>query len=328
MKITSLAVLFVCIFAPFFLVMDFRTADQKEALALTEQYSASLHTSVQDASQMLNVNVLQEYEAGYQSNKFFYANKELALDTFFRTLYLNFDVVNDPIGQGALAGYIPALVVIDYDGFDAYAVSEYTGEDNQKVFKHMWRPKKPYSYADSRGNSINFTLDSYVHAYDAWSRTWVEGYREDLQGQTNIPLLNDAENFDNVRKSSIVKSIQDDLAYLINKHNEYATHYGIHYTFKLPQIPQDEWVNSIQDIGVMAFVQGIPVGDQYYNNYALGGGRLVRKTEIKAGVDRATGIKYYHRSTCSFGLREEETFSSEKEAAAAGYYAKECVNRQ
>jgi hypothetical protein len=327
MKITNLAILFICIFVPFYLVMDFRTGDQKTAQALSDQYSASLHTAVQDASQMLNMNVLQEYEAGYQSRKFFFANKERALDTFFRTLYLNFDVVNDPVRQGALAGYIPAVAVIDYDGYDLYAVDEYRNANGERVFKHMWRPKKPYSYSDNRGNSINFTLDSYVYAYDFYAKAWVEGFREDLEGTTNIPLLENAANFEAMRKSVIVKSIQQDLAYYINKHNEYATRYGVHYTFRLPQISQEEWVNSIDDIGIMAFIQGIPIGDQFYNNYALGGGRLVKKTEIKGAVDPSTGIKYYYPSTCSYGYREDETFSSERDAAAAGYYPKGCMNR-
>lgn len=70
MKITNWAIFFICIFVPFYLIMDFRTGDQKTALALSDQYSATLHTAVQDASQMLNMNVLQEYEAGYQSKKF------------------------------------------------------------------------------------------------------------------------------------------------------------------------------------------------------------------------------------------------------------------
>ncbi|MBQ4900429.1 hypothetical protein KB559_16455 [Paenibacillus sp. Marseille-P2973] len=326
MKITNLAILFVCIFLPFMLVLDMRTRDQETVLQLEVQYSAALRTAIQDAGKVLNMNELQEYEAAYESDKFFKVNKELALDTFFRTLYLNFGVENDPIGQGTLASYIPVIGITDYDGYYLYTMTEYTDTTGQTIARPMWRPKKPYAYSDSRGNTINFTLDSYVYAYDADQREWIQGYREDLAGETSIPLLNDTANFDTVRRSTIVRSMQEDFAYFINAYNEYATRYGISYTFKLPEISQEEWTNTISDIGIMAFIQGMPVGHQTYNNYAFGGGRLVKKTNIIGAIDPQTGIKYYYKARCSFPYDPEENFDNAKDAAAAGYFPKECVN--
>lgn len=325
MKIINWAILFVCIFLPFFLVMDVHTADLKTVAALNQQYTKALRTAAQDAGVILNLNELQEYEAEYQSDKYFKVNKELAIDTFFQTLYLNFGVNNDPIGQGALAAYIPAVVVMDYDGYYLYVMTEYTDASGEKNYKHMWRPKKPYAFADDAGNSFNFTLDEYVHVYDAASKTWVKGLRQDVMKKTNASLLKDTASFDAKRRSTIVKRIQEDLAYFINQHNEFSTRNGIHYTFKLPSIPQEEWVNSINDIGMLAFIQGIPVGDQFYNNYAFGGGRLVKKTVINGGVDERTGMKYYYQSGCNYPYRVEETFDSVRDAAAAGYYPRECV---
>ncbi|WP_435924006.1 hypothetical protein [Paenibacillus sp. DYY-L-2] len=326
MKITNLAILFVCIFVPFLLVLDMRTEAQETVLRLEDQYSAALRTAIQDAGKVLNINEMQEYETAYQSEKFFKVNKELALDTFFRTLYLNFDVANDPIGQGTLASYIPVIGVTDYDGYFLYTMTEYIDATGQTLAKPMWRPKKPYAYSDSRGNTINFTLDSYVYAYEAARGEWVKGYREDLEGRTSIPLLNDDANFDTVRRSTIVRRLQEDFAYFINAYNEYATRYGISYTFKLPEISQEEWTNTISDIGFIAFIQGIPVGDQTYNNYAFGGGRLVKKEHIVGGVDPRTGIKYFYKEGCTFPYEPKENFDHAKDAAAKGYFPKECVN--
>lgn len=328
MRITNFAIAFVLIFIPFYIVLDMRTSAMSKVIQLEDQYDAALKTASQDAAMVLNTNVLQEYEAGYQSNKFFNANKELAVDAFYRTLYLNFNVQNDPVGQGALASYVPAIIVVDYDGYWIYAMSEYTDADGSPVYKHMWRPKKPYAFTDDNGNTFNFTLDNYLRVYDARSRVWHEGFRQDLVGKTNVSLIDDAQSFEQKRRSIIVSSIQEDLAYFIDKHNEYASRNGISYTFTLPQIPQEEWTNSIDDIGVMAFIQGIPMGDQFYNSYAFGSGRLVRNESIIGAVDDATGMKYYYRSSCSFPYRAEETFDSEKDAAAAGYFPKECVNGQ
>ena len=89
---------------------------------------------------------------------------------------------------------------------------------------------------------------------------------------------------------------------------------GVSYTFKLPLIPKEDWVNTI-DIGIMAFIQGIPIGDQFYNNYAFGGGRLIKNPVIYGAIDPQTGLKYYYRDSCSYPYRIEEAFSSEKEVA-------------
>lgn len=327
MKITiNFAIAFVLIFFPFYYVLDARTNDLKLVAQLEDQYDVALKTAAQDASFVLNLNELQEYEAGYQSAKFFKANKELAIDTFFKTLYLNFGVKDDYIGQGALASYIPAVVILDYDGYYLYTIREYNNREGTTEMKHMWSPKKPYAYTDPQGNSMNFTLDSYVYAYDATNRKWIEGYQWELQNKTSIQVLNNANQFDEARRSWIVTNVQNDLAYFINKHNEYMTKNGVSYTFKLPLIPKEDWVNTIDDIGIMAFIQGIPIGDQFYNNYAFGGGRLIKNPVIYGAVDPQTGLKYYYRDSCSYPYRIEEAFSSEKEAAAAGYFPKECFN--
>ncbi|PAD71336.1 hypothetical protein [Paenibacillus campinasensis] len=326
MKIINIAIMFVLIFFPFFFIMDIQTRELQAATQLEDQYDAALKTAVQDAGFVLNQNEHQEYEAGYQSTKFFRANKELAVDTFFKTLYLNFGVEDDPIGQGALAAYIPAIVVLDYDGYHLYTLTEFKNADGLTELKHMWRPKKPYAYVDSERNTFNFTLDNYVTTYVAAQRQWMEGYQWQLQQRTGIEILNDPERFEAARRSSIVNSVQEDLAHFINKHNQYSSRTGISYTFKLPLIPQEDWANTIDDIGIMAFIQGMPVGTGFYNNYAFGGGRLVKKKVFYGGIDPQTGMKYYYRNTCAYNYQNEEVFSSERDAAAAGYFPKDCLN--
>lgn len=326
MKISNLAIAFILIVTPFFFIMDLRTSALSNAEILSDQYDAALKTANQDAAVMLNFNELQEYEAGYYSEKNFKANKELALNTFFRSLYLSFGVEDDPVGQGTLRSYIPVIVVTDYDGYWIYAMDEYEDETGQVIYKHMWKPKKPYAFTDSQGNVFNFSLDGYTRVYQASTETWLEGWQQDLAGNYDIDLLDNKESFEMQRRSTIVDSIQNDLAHVINKHNEYASKNGISYMFTLPYIPEEDWTNTINDIGIISFIQGIPIGEKFYNNYAFGSGRLIKNPVIIGGIDENTGIKYYYRNTCSFPYKEEETFSSEQEAAASGYFPKSCLN--
>ena len=68
------------------------------------------------------------------------------------------------------------------------------------------------------------------------------------------------------------------------------------------KITEDDWINSINDITVMAFVQGIPVGNlsgKFYNNYALGGSQIVNANYIYGNKVHSAysgnDVPLYHR---------------------------------
>ncbi|WP_145142286.1 hypothetical protein [Paenibacillus sp. Y412MC10] len=320
MKIISATLVFVMIFLPLFQISSMRLNDLELAIQLTNRYDVIMKTAVQDAANVMNDTVDQDYEPGYGSKKFFRANKERAVESFYRTMALSFDINGDAVAIGNLAGYIPAILVIDYDGYYVYSTESFVDSNGDTQLRPVWSPKKPYSYSDPQGNIIQFSLDDYVKSYDKASNQWHQGKRHEIVGQTQITLLKDPQTFENVRRQTIINGIQNDLAYVINRHNQYATRYGVDYIFTLPQISQEEWDNGIDDIGIVAFVQGIPVGDQAYNNYAFGGGRLQKKKTIYAATDPRTGIKYYDRDASNLPGRVEERFDSERDAARYGYF--------
>lgn len=126
----------------------------------------------------MHQNEKQNDEAGYDSTKFVKADKELALLTFTQTMALNIGIQDDPAAIRNMFNYIPAVVILDYDGY--YMLSketEMTGS-REDSFRQVWSPKKPYTYSDSNGNSINFTLDDYVYAFDASAGRWIEGFQK------------------------------------------------------------------------------------------------------------------------------------------------------
>jgi hypothetical protein len=324
----GLALFFVAIFFPSILLQNWRIENQAGVQELTRMYDGAIHAAVQDAAFTLYTNEYQQYEAGYKSSKRFRANKERALEQFRETLFINFDVSGDDIGQQVLLGYIPVIAVLDYDGYWIHAYGEIRNSDDELESKLLWHAKKPYAYADTPGNSVSFTLDDHVYAFDAATGRWYEGKRERVNeavGQ-RIPILVNADQFEQVRRTTIVNSIQADLAYYINLHNTHARKLGITYTFTLPLIEQEDWNNTIDDIGFIAFIQGLPKGGHYYNNYALGGGRLVKRPVVYGAI--RDGIRIYYRSRCGEQRTIVETFASEKEAAAQGYFPRPCQNGQ
>lgn len=325
MKITDLAIVFTAVFFPMFLILGMRAESLEDVRFAEMKYTGALRTAVQDGGMKLNDNETQSKESAYDSVKYMRADKEQALESFSRTLYINMGIGDDKAAQAAFWWYIPAIVVLDYDGYYLFVSQPYVDDDGEELMEHRWTPKIPYAWNDGSGNSIQFTLDSYVQVYESNSSIWHSGFRKDLIGRTGVALLDHEDVFEQVRRITIVNTVQERLAYYIQLHNQVALRNGISYTFTLPLISQEEWVNTIDDIGMMAFIQGIPMGEQYYNNYALGGGRLVKAPTYFGAVDDR-GLPYYYRDTCSFNDRVEEVFPSAKEAAAAGYHEKSCYN--
>ena len=78
----------------------------------------------------------------------------------------------------------------------------------------------------------------------------------------------------------------------------------------------------------MSFIQGMPIGvNEYYDNYALSGSRIVQTNYYYGGV--LNGNKYYHRENCSHisGFADgsdpdavDNIFITRVQAAESGYY--------
>lgn len=141
MKIIDFAVIFILLFLPFGVVSDLRVQNQREVQQLEMKYTSALRTAVQDAGVVLSQNERQEREAGYGSDKFFRVDKEEALATFLHTFFLNMGTDGDTAAQRALLNYIPAIVILDYDGYYTFASSSYKDAYGQAVIGPKWSEK-------------------------------------------------------------------------------------------------------------------------------------------------------------------------------------------
>ena len=320
MKITDYAIACLLLLVASFYAIHFRVDDAFKVQELQNRYTTALRAAVKDASMVLHRNEKQQFEPSYESRKRVRVDQQSALDTFKKTMALNIGITEDDSSMRLLFHYIPAIIVIDYDGYHIYSTVSYTTDKGQNVVKPVWQPKKPYIYVDENGSSVNFTLDHYVYVYDAVKQMWHEGFQPELTHKTTVCLLNDTSLFNQVRLRTIVTQIENDLAHAINKHNQMYTRNGVGYTFTLPTIEKEQWYNSVQDVGIIAFVQGIPIGNQYYNNYALATGRVLQSHRYVGGIDETTGIKYVYPAWFRCSYRLEEVFTNKKEAVAKGYF--------
>lgn len=124
-------------------------------------------------------------------------------------------------------------------------------------------------------------------------------------------------NLQNKRKSVIINSIQDEMEYATNNNNSYASQAGIRYNFVFPTLEEGEMESQIQNVGIMALVQGISIGNRYLNVRAYSTSKLTEITRYYLSIPNTDGIyktKYnlnlYHKDK---NCPEYRAFASNKE---------------
>lgn len=113
----------------------------------------------------------------------------------------------------------------------------------------------------------------------------------------------DPENDDAYAKSVLAQHKKDIIINTIEKNLSQATaqaqEMNPNYEYRLPQLSYDEWEQALSNISIIAFMQGMPIGLKYYNNYAIATSTLnkefVDPDELYfAGKDD----QYYHQRQC------------------------------
>jgi len=121
MKWIEWAIVGALLFLPFAIVNRNETDTLRRTVLTEMKYNAALDAAVDDAASLLVINASQQQEAQYASAKRVALNKDEAIAAFYRTLDAGFGIADDPVTQGVLHRYIPAIVIVGYDGFYVYS---------------------------------------------------------------------------------------------------------------------------------------------------------------------------------------------------------------
>ena len=367
MKIQHYAIVFIIIVLPFSIVCRSIMNEKIDALNDETRINNVVDTATTDAVD--DIIYANEIFYGMYEGETIDVTPPLAMEgieTFFKTMAINFNLPytkdNEYI-KDYFAAYVPAVIVVAYDGFYIYSLEE---NSSTKEFEYVLSPKIPYAYeVDDEGelkkNYIDEAEAEYKEIHDILggnTLTYLPQLTEDMSiiifglkddgiavpdflnianSSKGVSMLNDykmdrpydeVSEFHKVRRSVIAKLISETLNEKMNNHNRYADMMGITYDFFLPEIDDDEWINAIDDVSVMSFIQGIPIGHKsYYNNYALGSSRIVRRDFVYGTAD-----KFYHKRKCPLISSDiddegyptssliESLFINKSSAALAGYY--------
>jgi hypothetical protein len=311
MKITDIAILFVIIVLPFVQMLRIKSDNLQNIAYKNMVIDRYLDTAVVDASEAMIIRGIKRQTVISRDN---------GLNAFFRTLFANFKILDNDSAKNKLMVYIPVVIVVDYDGYWVWSIEEYANGDGEKEQQMVWKPKKPYTY-ESNDFVYTFTLDSYVKVLDLASNEFYEGYRQDLETILPGVIIQQDEVFEAVRKKAIIEALKKDVNIAINTHNIYAKRFGITYRFSPPSISDGDWYRNIEDVGFLAFFQGIPIGlgGEHYNSFSLGAARIVRNDYYYIQQNN-NGLFYYHRQNCTELTNKDEVFDSREECAMKGAF--------
>lgn len=393
MKLQHFCIIFLIVILPFSIIARNTTREYMLTLRDQTRLNNVIDNATQDALDMI-VELNDEFQSLYFAQQFNITQSvaKEAVKSFFQTLAINY---NMPYIEGKtesyFSTYVPAIVLIGYDGFYIYSVDETASG----IYAYQMSPKIPYAYEEgdmivnfTLGNDIkilckgvyyegtmtdNYITDTtpkfneYLTAFDG-SVTDLRKFLPDITDDMSLviyvldregiatipdflyantgetPLLQDysrasgdlpAGRFHETRRNVIMTTIREVLQQEINSHSSYASIMGSTYDFRIPEISNDDWTNSINDISVMTFIQGLPIGiNQYYNNYALGGAKIVNASYLYGYKNGAQ--MYYHDEKCpdvqallalnmddpanQAEINKWQIFLNRVEAASQGYF--------
>lgn len=97
------------------------------------------------------------------------------------------------------------------------------------------------------------------------------------------------------KKDVIINTLENNLAQATAE----AQAANVNYDYRLPRLSYEEWEQALSNISIIAFMQGIPTGLKYYNNYAIATSTLnkeyVDPDELYFCNNKDN---YYHQRNC------------------------------
>ncbi len=230
----------------------------------------------------------------YNGQKIYYDKNNSAIldNTYF--MYQNYakQYINDTTNNTRVLQYLKNRT---YKG-DLYSTSTIEHYYNAKKFSEevadLTNGITQKNAVDENGNQIEFvynTGDANIFKVSS----------------DNDPLM-DYSPFDENRRSVIRKSVESNLITAIANYNIYSTNT---YEFSMPVLKETDWDKITNNVSVISFLQGIPIGHKYYNNYCVltnnNNEETIKKENIYIITENAsTKAREYHLAGCKHLLEE------------------------
>lgn len=162
MRLTDLAIIFAAVLLPIVIIVYVNTSFVVKAEREEMYYKNLITSAVTDATDAMKKveNDDSKLDYGYSGivdNKVS-INADVAVDTFFTSLYNNLGIKGNAGSELAFKSYIPALAVIDYDGIYIYSAEE----DADGNIDYVLKPKKYFTYMYYIDKNDGYKMKEYT----------------------------------------------------------------------------------------------------------------------------------------------------------------------
>lgn len=331
MKLTDLSLVFIAVLLPIIIVVYINVSFTIKAQEQELYYKNIIDVAAQDATMQMkeveNEDTSIDYGYSGNLNSKVSVSSQVAVDTFLDNIYSNFGVKGNDAAQRYLQLFVPAISIIDYDGVIISSVETYKDKNGTSITEHTLKPKNHYTYSytiikDSetgykmvdgyRANAeeyhlVEFTMDDYIVHRGSTKYQKIDTksfYISDAENNSDLApssILNQVvERLEEIRKDIIVNTVVKEITYAVNKNNTYARNAGITYTFAFPTTSTEDMYGTIDNVGFLAFVQGINVGNKYLNAKAYSVSDIELATRYYFTIPSNNSkykINLYHRDT-------------------------------
>ena len=134
---------------------------------------------------------------------------------------------------------------------------------------------------DSSGNQIKFSTDTQDEKIFATSND-------------NDPLKSES-TFNENRMAVIRKSIETNL---ITSMQTFSNWSSAGYSFAMPALSEIEWYNVENNVAMVSFLQGLPIGGKVYNNYCVVSNNTNEEVIAEDSLYVIDSNGEYHKATC------------------------------
>lgn len=266
MKFTDLSLVFLLFAVTVFTGLDVRIRLIDQTMRITERYDQIIDTAAVDALR----NTVEEDNYGRKV----FVNKDATMERFLEELYLSFDIYENNVSQEVFREYLPVVLLVEMDGF---YVNTYRDADNPVGSKCRERSfgEKQYFRTEEGAWEIYFSFADYISLVNKSSGRILEGTPDAVSKQLPLNFLQDRKRYEERKKRTVIEAIREQLEQEVNA-NPKLDKTDIQYRFSFPYIDYEEWYQSVRDVSLLAFFQGLPmgVGDKTYNRFVFSGSRL------------------------------------------------------
>lgn len=316
MTLTKFSILFIIITLPFHFISYYNVNRIQAKEEVRQQYETIINNAIDDGNLALKLYTSQEYEGDHLKKIPIDAHE--VLNAFLASYYYGFNAIGQE-AKDELNRYILGLVIVGYDGYYLYGMKEVEDITGNKITQPTLSEKRPYLYEDG-SYAMKVTLDGYVEVLNKTTWQVEKGMFDQM---IDPPTGIDLSNFDNLRRQTILERIEGDLIETVNAHKDWSNRQGVLYNFYLPVMDNDPWSRTLNDVSLLVFIQGQPIGGGAYIEMAsLNQSSILLKESVIGYEDVVDGSLYYCDSSCSHSQTDPlvSFFSSKENAAKAGYW--------